>query len=231
MLCSESAKHGKCVAVAEPQSASNVRECGVTRQGRLHHLGLLPNLPGQLSSNSPNPSATAHSNPAPQAPCHESYRATPELPIASLFFCSKPPQPASSLVRYFYRYSLTKFPAIELNLGAKMEDNFDSVQWRDDDDDDDDSADDFAHHTSVAKKNAGLNGGSSSSAAEPQAGPNADPLDLAGVGRGVLETHVSDPQTEGDGTKDAYVSYLVTTNVIRTRVFGFRSLQWQKRER
>jgi sorting nexin-4 len=90
-----------------------------------------------------------------------------------------------------------------------MEDNFDSVQWRDDDDD---SVDDFTHHTTA--KSPGLNGGGPSSSKEPlQAGPNADKLDLAGVGRGKLETFVSDPQTESEGTKDAYVSYLVTTEV------------------
>ncbi|KAA8896140.1 hypothetical protein FN846DRAFT_966308 [Sphaerosporella brunnea] len=89
-----------------------------------------------------------------------------------------------------------------------MDDNFDSVQWRDDDDD---SIDDFAHHTAAKSSATGLNGGPSSSSEPLQAGPNADQLDLAGVGRGKLETSVTDPQTEGEGTKDAYVSYLVTT--------------------
>ena len=48
---------------------------------------------------------------------------------------------------------------------------------------------------------------------EPQAGPNADAIDIAGVGQGRLVTMVSDPMTENDGTKDAFVSYLVTTEV------------------
>ena len=48
---------------------------------------------------------------------------------------------------------------------------------------------------------------------EPQAGGNADAVDLAGVGDGVLECTVDQPLKENDGTKDAYVSYLVTTNV------------------
>lgn len=96
-----------------------------------------------------------------------------------------------------------------------MDDNFDSVQWRDDDDD---LVDDFAHHHHYASPpliaSPGLNGGRPASSGEPlQAGPNADALDLAGVGRGVLETTVTDPQTESEGTKDAYVSYLVTTEV------------------
>lgn len=44
-------------------------------------------------------------------------------------------------------------------------------------------------------------------------GRHADELDLAGVGEGVLECTVTQPIKENDGTKDAYVSYLVTTNV------------------
>lgn len=49
---------------------------------------------------------------------------------------------------------------------------------------------------------------------EPQAGDQADNYDLAGIGReGVLEVTVDGPLKENDGTKDAYVSYLVTTHV------------------
>lgn len=40
-----------------------------------------------------------------------------------------------------------------------------------------------------------------------------DPLDLAGIGEGVLECIVTAPIKENDGTKDVFVSYLVTTNV------------------
>jgi sorting nexin-4 len=46
-----------------------------------------------------------------------------------------------------------------------------------------------------------------------QLGNNALDLDLAGVGEGVLECTVTSPIKENDGSKDAYVSYLVTTNV------------------
>jgi hypothetical protein len=46
-----------------------------------------------------------------------------------------------------------------------------------------------------------------------QAGRNADDLDLAGVGTATLECTVTQPMKENDGTKDAYVSYLVTTHV------------------
>ncbi|KAI9770322.1 MAG: intercellular trafficking and secretion [Geoglossum simile] len=46
----------------------------------------------------------------------------------------------------------------------------------------------------------------------PQAGYNADALDLAGVGDGRLECTVGSPLKESDGSKDAFVSYLVTTH-------------------
>lgn len=46
-----------------------------------------------------------------------------------------------------------------------------------------------------------------------QAGTDADAVDLAGIGQGMLECTVSEPLKEGDGTKDAYISYLVTTKV------------------
>lgn len=46
-----------------------------------------------------------------------------------------------------------------------------------------------------------------------------DPTDLQqldpGLGGEILECTVSDPHTENVGTKDAYVSYLITTNVRR----------------
>jgi hypothetical protein len=49
---------------------------------------------------------------------------------------------------------------------------------------------------------------------EPQAGEYADGVDLAGIGDGILECTVDAPLKENDGTKDAYVSYLVTTHVF-----------------
>ncbi|KAI5798856.1 hypothetical protein EDC01DRAFT_628710 [Geopyxis carbonaria] len=91
------------------------------------------------------------------------------------------------------------------------DDNFDSVQWGNDDDDID--------HIPSPTFPGGINGGigvNEPTLPSSQAGPNADQLDLAGLGRGRLETTVSEPQTEGEGTKDAYVSYLVTTDVGTT---------------
>jgi sorting nexin-4 len=57
------------------------------------------------------------------------------------------------------------------------------------------------------------NGKRKSSSSEVQAGHQADALDLAGVGDGTLICTVGSPQKENDGTKDAFMSYLVTTQV------------------
>jgi sorting nexin-4 len=56
-----------------------------------------------------------------------------------------------------------------------------------------------------------------------QLGHNALDLDLAGVGEGVLECTVTSPIKENDGSKDAYVSYLVTTNVCPLTLCPFCS--------
>lgn len=57
-------------------------------------------------------------------------------------------------------------------------------------------------------------------AGETQAGSNADATDLAGVGDGVLECFVGTPIKENDGTKDVFVSYLVTTHVSLSSLNG-----------
>ena len=49
--------------------------------------------------------------------------------------------------------------------------------------------------------------------APPPARPAADEVDLSGIGSGELICTVSSPLKEGEGTKDAYVSYLITTEV------------------
>ena len=49
-----------------------------------------------------------------------------------------------------------------------------------------------------------------------QAGHDADQQDLAGPGvYGTLECTVDTPHKENEGTQNAYVSYLVTTNVCK----------------
>jgi sorting nexin-4 len=52
-----------------------------------------------------------------------------------------------------------------------------------------------------------------------QVGRNADIMDLAGVGEAKLECTVTHPLKENDGSKDAYMSYLVTT-IVRTSMCG-----------
>lgn len=94
-------------------------------------------------------------------------------------------------------------------------DTFDSVQWRSEDEDSDNS-----RPTTAGADDGGSSRGyqvaSLNPHEAPQAGSNADAIDMAGVGNGTMVTSVSDPQTENDMTKDAFVSYLVTTDVRET---------------
>lgn len=96
------------------------------------------------------------------------------------------------------------------------DDDFDSVSWRNDP-----SSDVSRPTTSDTDAEEGgrpdrdVNGKRRMSVAQEdtQAGPLADAVDLAGIGDGVLECSVESPLKENDGTKDAYISYLVTTHV------------------
>ena len=98
------------------------------------------------------------------------------------------------------------------------EDNqFDSVQWqRDPEPQQQNDASDSSlppQHTLPSRPAPGR----SSSSHEVQAGEDADGVDLAGIGAdGSLEVTVDTPLKENDGTKDAYVSYLVSTHVSTT---------------
>jgi len=53
----------------------------------------------------------------------------------------------------------------------------------------------------------------SSGSGPTQMGHNVDGMDLAGVGEGIIECTVTSPLKENDGSKDAFISYLITTNV------------------
>lgn len=89
--------------------------------------------------------------------------------------------------------------------------DFDSVQWRREDDR---PASPEAAKSPPAKLKS--NGKRRQSGTHRGAPPdrNADAVDLAGIGKaGYLECTVDAPQKENDGTKDAFVSYLVTTHV------------------
>lgn len=92
--------------------------------------------------------------------------------------------------------------------------DFDSVSWQRDDARDPVSPSPFPQQSSLPERRESGRRSSSISGNEVQAGDNADEVDLAGIGRdGTLEVTVDTPLKENDGTKDAYVSYLVTTNV------------------
>ena len=95
-------------------------------------------------------------------------------------------------------------------------DDFDSVSWKHDPDSDASrptTAGTDAAESSEIGHDANGKRRMSSAHEEPQAGPRADAVDLAGIGDGVLECQVDSPLKENDGTKDAYISYLVTTHV------------------
>jgi len=52
---------------------------------------------------------------------------------------------------------------------------------------------------------------------------NADAVDNAGIGpEGYLECTVGSPQKENEGTKDAYISYMITTHV--RQCFGIQGI-------
>lgn len=95
-----------------------------------------------------------------------------------------------------------------------MDNDFDDVAWRNDDSDpsrpNTAGSTDQRDRISNPKPNGKLKGPEF----VPQAGEAADATDLAGIGeQGRLDCIVSSPLKEHDGTKDAYVSYLVTTDV------------------
>ncbi|CAG7973393.1 unnamed protein product [Penicillium nalgiovense] len=94
-------------------------------------------------------------------------------------------------------------------------DDFDSVSWKHDPDSDvsrPTTASTDAAEPSESHRDSNGKRRMSSAQEEPQAGPLADAVDLAGIGDGVLECRVDSPLKENDGTKDAYISYLVTTH-------------------
>lgn len=101
-----------------------------------------------------------------------------------------------------------------LGFNKQMDDHndFDNVSWRNDVE-----SDNSRPNTAEASKPLSPRNVSSkrtiSRTQMPQAGQFADPVDLAGVGDGVIECTVDSPLKENDGTKDAHISYLITTHV------------------
>jgi sorting nexin-4 len=91
-------------------------------------------------------------------------------------------------------------------MGGMDNDDFANVSWQSD----------RAGQAERPAASSGERSGGDSATAEQvhaQLGNNADAMDLAGVGDGTLECTVTQPLKENDGSKDAYVSYLVTTTV------------------
>ncbi|KAL8774729.1 MAG: hypothetical protein Q9209_000668 [Squamulea sp. 1 TL-2023] len=94
-----------------------------------------------------------------------------------------------------------------------MDDNFDSVSWRRDDNNhsrpNTAGRSDDEDHRSTPRSN----GKRKATTSVPQVGEGADAVDIAGIGANArLDCTVSSPLKEHDGTKDAYISYLVTTD-------------------
>lgn len=90
------------------------------------------------------------------------------------------------------------------------QDNFSNISWHSDQN----------HPGASSHPRAGpLDGQDSDSPdVKPQQPEGVNPADIqpledTGMGGEILECTVSEPLTENAGTKDAYVSYLITTNV------------------
>ena len=96
-----------------------------------------------------------------------------------------------------------------------MDNDFDSVSWKDEHDDD--GIQGLAGESSTATHD--INGkrrasfGGDPHAADDEHDHDHEHADSAGFEDGVLECTVGTPLKENDGTKDAYISYLVTTHV------------------
>lgn len=89
-----------------------------------------------------------------------------------------------------------------------MDNDFDSVSWQNEGDSEFNNANATSDPQTLGSKKQ-----PKAASEQDQAGPYADQVDLAGVGTGRLDCNVNSPLKENDGTKDAYVSYLVTTQV------------------
>ncbi|MCJ1350391.1 MAG: intercellular trafficking and secretion [Icmadophila ericetorum] len=109
-----------------------------------------------------------------------------------------------------------------------MDDDFDSVSWQNDAQRTGTRISASAHDGGDPSSRPGINGRRRSSTGAPQAGQNADVVDLGGIGDGKLECTVDTPLKEQDGTKDAYVSYLVSTS---TDFKSFQKSQFSVRRR
>jgi sorting nexin-4 len=92
-------------------------------------------------------------------------------------------------------------------------DDFSNVSWQSDRSAHNPESGIINPRTEVESNMGGGNLNGKTRGSDGPLGRNADALDLAGVGDGSLECTVTSPIKENDGSKDAYVSYLVTTHV------------------
>ncbi|KAI5302266.1 hypothetical protein KEM56_000862 [Ascosphaera pollenicola] len=95
--------------------------------------------------------------------------------------------------------------------------DFDSVSWRNDGDSDQSRPGTSGSEPGQFAADRDLNGKRRADRENPEdeAGPSSNPAhpsDYDGAGEGVLECTVDAPLKENDGTKDAFISYLVTTH-------------------
>ena len=94
-----------------------------------------------------------------------------------------------------------------------MDNDFDSISWRNEPEGEYSGPNTAGPSEAAERDFSSSNGKRRMSTPPPQTGQNADAVDLAGIGDGRLDCTVDTPLKENDGTKDAYVSYLVTTHV------------------
>ena len=96
-----------------------------------------------------------------------------------------------------------------------MDNDFEGISWQHETENTASRSNSAVQNEDVESRagRAGLKGKRRTSSNTHQAGRNADAVDLAGIGDGRLDCTVGSPLKESDGTKDAFVSYLITTHV------------------
>ena len=93
-------------------------------------------------------------------------------------------------------------------------DDFDNVSWRNEPSNSDSRPQTSSSVQSPSNQHTASRSRRRTSHGQPQAGQDADAVDIAGIGEyGRLDCTVGSPLKENDGTKDAYISYLLTTQV------------------
>lgn len=145
--------------------------------------------------------------------------------VELLAYTDRPPTACLARLpsHHHHYHPSTQSNGTQLN-SMDQHDDFDSVSWRHDQDSDNsrpttsatdaDEPQGFGDYDTNGKRR--MSSASQEEAAHHQPGPagvGEEAADLAGAGEGKLECEVGSPLKENDGTKDAYVSYLITTHV------------------